>query len=167
MATKNRFSPKTSSVMPWLGLAFIVILLDQLSKITIVKLFAIRESYKITSFFNLTFIYNPGAAWGFLNQASGWQRYFFTALGIGASLFIIYQLKRHAGQRLFSAALAFILGGAIGNVIDRIAYGQVVDFLDFYLPGTASHFPIFNLADSAICLGAGLFILDELRRVNK
>lgn len=168
MATKNRFSPKASSVMPWLGLSAIVILLDQLSKITMVKLFVLGESYKITSFFNLLLAHNSGSAFSFLQSASGWQRYFFTAIGIAASLFIIYQLKRHAGQRLFSCSLAFILGGAIGNVIDRIMYGYVIDFLDFYIPGAnIPHWPTFNLADSAIFLGAALFILDELRRVNK
>lgn len=167
MATKNRFSPN-ASVMSWLGISIIIILFDQLTKIAMVKLFAHGESYQLTSFFNLLLAYNPGSAFSFLANASGWQRYFFTVIGIGASLFIIYQLKRHAGQRLFCWALSFILGGAIGNVIDRIVYGHVVDFLDFYIPGSnLPHWPTFNIADSAIFIGAGLFIIDELRRVNK
>ena len=169
MATKKTFSSKPSSsgsMAPWLGIAFIVILLDQLSKITITKLFALGEEKVITSFFNLVLAYNYGAAFSFLDKAGGWQRHMFTAIGIGAALYIIYLLKRNSGQRMFCWALALILGGALGNVIDRIAYGHVVDFLDFHWQGLG-HFPAFNVADSAICIGAALFVLDELRRVNK
>ncbi len=167
MATKNRFSSKPqSSLLPWLGIAAIVVLLDQVSKITVARLFAYAEERVVTSFFNLTLVYNKGAAFNFLSDAGGWQRYFFTGIAVAASLFILYLLKKHAGQRLFCWALALILGGAVGNVIDRIAYGHVIDFLDFHFRGWG-HFPAFNLADSAIFLGAALFILDELRRVNK
>ena len=167
MATKLRLSSKPqSSILPWLGIAAIVILLDQVSKITITRLFAYAEEHVVTSFFNLTLYYNPGAAFSFLKNAGGWQRYFFTAIAIGAVLFILYLLKKHAGQRLFCWALAMIMGGAIGNVIDRIMYGHVIDFLDFHWKSWG-HFPAFNLADSAIFLGAALFIIDELRRVNK
>lgn len=167
MATKKTFSSKPqSSLMPWLGIAAIVILCDQLSKITITKLFALGEEKVVTSYFNLVLAYNRGAAFSFLDHESGWQRYFFTAIGIGAAAYIIYLLKKHGGQRMFCWALALILGGAIGNVIDRLLYGHVVDFLDFHLDAFG-HFPAFNVADSAICIGAGLFILDELRRVNR
>ncbi|MTW10991.1 lipoprotein signal peptidase [Pseudoduganella eburnea] len=168
MATKKTFSskPSTGSMAPWLGIAFIVILLDQLSKITITRLFALGEEKVITSFFNLVLAYNYGAAFSFLDKAGGWQRHMFTAIGIGAALYIIYLLKRNSGQRMFCWALALILGGALGNVIDRIAYGHVVDFLDFHWQAFG-HFPAFNIADSAICIGAALFVLDELRRVNK
>jgi len=168
MATKKTFStkPTSGSMIPWLGIAFIVILFDQISKITITKLFAYREEKVITSFFNLVLAYNPGAAFSFLSDAGGWQRHLFTAIAIGAALYILYLLKRHSGQRMFCWALALILGGAIGNVIDRIAYGHVIDFLDFHWQGLG-HFPAFNIADSAICIGAALFVLDELRRVNK
>ncbi|MFA9218043.1 MAG: signal peptidase II [Sphingomonadaceae bacterium] len=168
MATnKNRFSAKPqSSLMPWLGIAAVIILCDQLSKITITKLFTLGEEKIITSYFNLVLAYNRGAAFSFLSNESGWQRYFFTAIGLGAAGYIIYLLKKHGGQRLFCWALALILGGAIGNVIDRLLYGHVVDFLDFH-HASFGHFPAFNIADSAICLGAGLFILDELRRVNR
>jgi len=141
-----------------------VILLDQLSKITITKLFTLGESMPLTSFFNLVLAYNPGAAFSFLAHESGWQRHLFTAIGIIAALYIIYLIKNHSSQRMFCCALSLILGGAIGNVIDRIMYGHVVDFLDFFYAN--NHFPAFNLADSAICLGAALFILDELRRVK-
>ena len=168
MATKKTFGSKPSngSIIPWLGIAFIVILLDQLSKIAITKLFVYGEEKVITSFFNLVLAYNKGAAFSFLANEGGWQRHMFTAIGICAALYIIYLLKRHSGQRMFCWALALILGGAIGNVIDRIAYGHVIDFLDFHWQ-SLGHFPAFNIADSAICIGAALFVLDELRRVNK
>jgi signal peptidase II len=168
MATnKKTFSSKPSgSLAPWLGIAAVVILLDQLTKITVSKLFVYGEEKVVTSFFNLVLAWNRGAAFSFLSNESGWQRYFFTAIGIGAALYIIYLLRKHSGQRLFCWALALILGGAIGNVIDRLVYGHVVDFLDFHWKGLG-HFPAFNIADSAICIGAALFILDELRRVNR
>jgi signal peptidase II len=166
MATKKSFSSGSSAnLTPWLGIAAIIILLDQLTKITINKLFVFGEFYPLTSFFNLVLAYNRGAAFSFLATESGWQRYLFTGLGIAAACFIVYLLKRHAGQRLFCWALALILGGAIGNVIDRIAYGHVIDFLDFHIRGW--HWPAFNVADSAIFIGAILFVVDELRRVNK
>jgi signal peptidase II len=167
MATKKIFPTKSSpSLLPWLGIAFIIILLDQLSKITITRTFQLGEEKFITSFFNLVLAYNKGAAFSFLQHSGGWQRYFFTAIGIGAAIYIIILLKKHGGQRMFSWALSLILGGAIGNVIDRLMYGHVVDFLDFHWAGLG-HFPAFNVADSAICIGAALFIIDELRRVNK
>ena len=167
MATKNRFSSKPQAgLTPWLGIAAIVIMFDQLSKISINQMFSYAEERVVTSFFNLVLRYNKGAAFSFLSSEGGWQRYFFTAIGLGAALFIIYLLKKHAGQRLFCWALALILGGALGNVIDRVAYGHVIDFLDFHWQ-TWGHFPAFNIADSAISIGAALFIIDELRRVNK
>lgn len=172
MATKKRsnFSAGSttsgSSLIPWLGLATIIILFDQVSKITITKLFAYAESLSITTFFNLTLVYNKGAAFSFLAAESGWQRYFFTAIGLIAAAYITYLLKRHATQKLFCAALAMIMGGALGNVIDRLLYGHVIDFLDFHYQ-EIYHFPAFNIADSAIVVGAALFILDELRRVKK
>jgi signal peptidase II len=166
MATKKTFSSNPASLTPWLGIAAIVILFDQLSKITITKLFVFGEEKVSTSFFNLVLANNRGAAFSFLSNESGWQRYFFTAIGIGAALYIVYLLRKHSGQRLFCWALALILGGAVGNVIDRLLYGHVIDFLDFHWSGIG-HFPAFNIADSAICVGAALFILDELRRVNR
>jgi len=171
MATKKKtFSPSagagsSNNLLPWLGISLIVLLLDQLTKITIVKLFHYGESMSITSFFNLVLVYNKGAAFSFLAAESGWQRHLFTIIGIGAALYIIYLLKKHAGQRMFCCALALILGGAVGNVIDRVVYGHVIDFLDLFLGNW--HWPAFNVADSAICTGAVLFVLDELRRVNK
>jgi signal peptidase II len=170
MATKKKpsFSAAASlpSLAPWLGIAFIVILLDQISKITITRLFVHGEQKPVTGFFNLVLAYNPGAAFSFLSNQGGWQRYFFAAIAVGAVGFILYLLRKHAGQRMFCWALALIMGGALGNLIDRLMYGHVIDFLDFYLSGVG-HFPAFNIADSAITIGAVLFIFDELRRVNK
>jgi signal peptidase II len=169
MAKSKPLAAKPSSaggLAPWLGIAAIIILLDQVTKITINKTFRYGEDLLVTSFFNITLAYNKGAAFSFLEHAGGWQRYMFTGIGIAAALYIVYLLKRHAGQRLFCWALALIMGGAIGNVIDRLLYGHVVDFLDFHWR-SLGHFPAFNVADMAICIGAGLFILDELRRVNK
>jgi signal peptidase II len=166
MATNNHLASSTSnSLTPWLGIAAIVIVLDQLTKITLTRLFTIGESLPVTSFFNLVLAYNKGAAFSFLAEQAGWQRYFFTGISIAATLFILYLLKRHAGRRLFCWALALILGGAIGNLIDRIIYGHVIDFLDFHVLNW--HWPAFNVADSAICIGAILFVVDELRRVKK
>jgi len=158
-------SSNNNSLLPWLGISLIVLLLDQLSKITIVKLFHYGESRPVTGFFNLVLVYNKGAAFSFLAAESGWQRHLFTAIGIAAAIYIIYLLRKHAGQRMFCWALALILGGAIGNVIDRIVYGHVIDFLDVFVGNW--HWPAFNIADSAICVGAVLFVLDELRRVGK
>jgi len=171
MATKkkNGFTAAPAAranLMPWLGIAFIVILLDQLSKLTITTLFQLGDEKPVTGFFNLVLAYNPGAAFSFLSNQGGWQRYLFTAIALGAVAFIITMLRKHAGQRLFCWSLALIMGGAIGNVIDRLAYGHVIDFLDFHWEGIG-HFAAFNIADSAITIGAFLFIFDELRRVNK
>jgi signal peptidase II len=169
MAKSKPIAMKSSSgggLAPWLGIAAIIILLDQITKITINKTFRYGEDLLVTSFFNLTLAYNKGAAFNFLDNAGGWQRYLFTGIGVAAALYIVYLLKRHAGQRMFCWALALIMGGAIGNVIDRVVYGHVVDFLDFHWR-SLGHFPAFNIADSAIFIGAALFILDELRRVNK
>ncbi|MES2901394.1 MAG: signal peptidase II [Pseudomonadota bacterium] len=170
MATKKQlFStarPSSGNLAPWLGIAAIIVLIDQLTKIVVEKLFVFGEEKVITSFFNLVLAYNKGAAFGFLNNQPGWQRYFFTAVAIIAVGFILYLLRKHSGQRLFCWALALIMGGAVGNAIDRLLYGHVIDFLDFHF-GSLGHFPAFNVADTAICIGAALFVYDELRRVNK
>ncbi len=150
---------------PWLGLAVLVALLDQATKFAIERLFDYGDVHPITGFFNLVLTYNRGAAFSFLAGASGWQTHFLTAIGVIASLFILYLLARHGTQKLFSLALALILGGAVGNVIDRIAHGQVIDFLDFHWRGW--HWPAFNVADSAIVCGAALLVLDELLRVRR
>ena len=119
----------------------------------------------LTSFFNLVRVHNTGAAFSFLAGASGWQRWLFIGLGLAAAGVIVWMLRTQGHQRIFAWALTLILGGALGNVIDRALHGYVVDFLDFHLGGR--HFPAFNIADSAITLGAILLILDELRRVRR
>ena len=166
MASKKTFSTSGgASLTPWLAIATVVLLLDQLSKISISRMFTYGQARELTDWFNLVLMYNKGAAFSFLASESGWQRYFFSGLGIAAAFFIIYLLRKHAGQRMFCWALALILGGALGNVIDRLLYGHVIDFLDIHIGGW--HWPAFNVADSAICIGAALFVVDELRRVNK
>jgi signal peptidase II len=162
--TMSKQSQSSGSLAPWLGVALIVILFDQLSKIAVARVFTYGEPHALTPFFNLFLIYNRGAAFSFLASAGGWQRWGFTALGVVAAIVICYLLKRHGTQRLFCTALALIMGGAIGNVIDRIAYGHVIDFLDFHV--NTWHWPAFNLADSAITIGAVLLVFDELRRVR-
>jgi len=152
-------------MLPWLALALLVLLLDQLTKIVIERAFSFGDVRPVTSFFNLVLTYNKGAAFSFLANAGGWQDEFLTFIGLAASAFIVYLLARHGHQRLFACALALILGGAIGNVIDRIVHGHVIDFLDFHWGGW--HWPAFNLADSAIVGGAALLILDELLRVRR
>jgi signal peptidase II len=159
------FSSSSSRMLPWLGLALILLIADQFTKILILGYYQLGDSTLVTSFFNIVRVHNAGAAFSFLADASGWQRWFFTGIGAVAIAVILWMLKAHPGQKLFSFALACILGGAIGNVIDRVRYGYVVDFLDFHW-GTW-HFPAFNIADSAISIGAACLILDELLRVRK
>ncbi|MEO7244286.1 MAG: signal peptidase II [Rubrivivax sp.] len=156
----------------WLLLALIVVVLDQLTKMLILRHFQLGDVRVVTDFFNLVRVHNAGAAFSFLADASGWQRWFFIGLGACASVFIVWMLRQHAGQRLFSFALAMILGGAVGNVLDRLLHGYVVDFLQFRFALLrpvfhGGHFPSFNLADSAITLGACALVLDEIRRVRR
>lgn len=160
-----RASRKSGGLLLWLGLAFILVLIDQFTKVLVVGYYRLGDSHPVTSYFNLVRAHNTGAAFSFLADASGWQRWFFTGLGLVAAAVIIWMIKSHPGQRLFCFAMACVLGGAVGNVIDRILYGYVVDFLDFHSHGY--HFPAFNLADSAITLGAACMILDELLRVRR
>jgi len=165
MAKNKSAFTSGSGVWRWLGVALIILMLDQLTKIAVVGAFQLGETLPITSFFNLVRVHNPGAAFSFLADAGGWQRWFFTGLGVVAAGVMVYLLRMHAGQTLFCLALSLLLGGAVGNVIDRLLYSHVIDFLDFYY-GTW-HFPAFNVADSAITVGAGLLILDELLRVRR
>lgn len=150
------------AIAPWLGLSALIVALDQLSKNWILANYQLGDSTPVLDFFNIVRVHNPGAAFSFLADSGGWQRWFFTAIGVFAAVFIVWLLRAHAGQRLFSFALANILGGAVGNVIDRLQHGYVVDFLDFFYGRW--HFPAFNLADSAITLGAICLILDEFLR---
>ncbi len=162
---KGKGARAGSGWLLWIGIAALIVVADQFSKVLILGSFQYGESLPITSFFNLVRVHNLGAAFSFLADAGGWQRWFFTGLGTVAALVMVWMLRAHAGQRLFCSAISFILGGAVGNVIDRLLHGYVVDFLDFYWDRW--HFPAFNLADSAITLGAILLILDELLRVRR
>ena len=156
---------RRASLAPWLAIAAAIVILDQITKAMILAAFQLGDTHRVTAFFDIVRAHNRGAAFSFLNDASGWQRWFFIVLGIAAAVFIVWLLARHGGQRLFGWALALILGGAVGNVIDRMLHGYVVDFLQVHWGG--AYFPSFNVADSAITVGAVLLILDELRRVRR
>jgi signal peptidase II len=158
-------SAARGNLWTWLAIALAIILIDQLTKVLVLHSFQYGDVRPVTGFFNLVRVHNTGAAFSFLAGASGWQRWFFIGLGLVAASVIIWMLRTQGHQRLFAWALTLILGGALGNVIDRALHGYVVDFLDFHLGGR--HFPAFNIADSAITLGAALLILDELRRVRR
>lgn len=149
-----------------LGLAAVLIALDQLTKWIAVRALDFGERVPvIPGFFDFTLVYNRGAAFSFLAGAGGWQRWFFTGIGIAAAVFIVWMLARHGSQRLFAFALSLILAGAIGNVIDRVWQGKVTDFVLLYWRGW--HWPAFNVADMAITFGAALLIVDEIRRVRR
>ena len=149
----------------WLSIALFVVLVDQFTKVMIVDRFVLGDGFAVSSFFNIVRVHNHGAAFSFLASAGGWQRWFFMGLGVVATTVMVWMLKKHPHQARFSFAIACVLGGAVGNVIDRALYGYVVDFLDFHHAGI--HFPAFNVADSAITLGAACLILDELLRVKR
>jgi signal peptidase II len=160
------FSAKSQpGLLLWLGLAAVVLLADQFTKILILGHYQLGDSTMVTSFFNVVRVHNAGAAFSFLSDASGWQRWLFIGIGAVAMVLIVWMLRSNPTQRLFSAALTLILGGAMGNVLDRLLYGYVVDFIDVHWAGW--HFPAFNVADSAISVGAAALILDELLRVRR
>ena len=159
------FKSSSGGMLHWLGLALIIVIADQFTKVLIVGYYQLGDSSYVTSFFNIVRAHNSGAAFSFLAGGSGWQRWFFTVIGLLATVLIVWMLKSHGGQKLFAFALSCVLGGAIGNVIDRLLYGYVVDFLDFHWHSW--HFPAFNVADSAITVGATCLILDELLRVRR
>jgi signal peptidase II len=153
-------------MLPWLGLALIVLIADQFTKVLILGYYQFGASTTVTSFFNIVRAHNTGAAFSFLAAASGWQRWLFAGIAVAAVLFILYLLRTHAGQKLFSFSLACILGGAVGNLVDRLLRGYVVDFLQFHWHDSW-YFPAFNVADTAITIGAAGLILDELMRVRR
>lgn len=165
MSNRRPVAHRTPSLWLWLSLAVLVLVIDQLTKWLIVGQFVLGDSRTVTGFFNLVRAHNSGAAFSFLAQAGGWQRWLFTGIGVLASALMIWMLRSHPGQKLFGFAISLILGGAVGNVIDRLVHGYVVDFLDFHWAGW--HFPAFNAADSAITLGAVCLLLDELLRVKR
>ena len=160
------------NIKPWLWLAGIVILLDQLSKWIALGALRPGETRYVAPFWNWVLTFNPGAAFSFLADAGGWQRWFFTGIGLVAGIFIVWMLRSRPGEKLFGFAMASILGGALGNVLDRLLHGYVVDMLDFHWRWLeplfhGGHFPAFNIADTAITIGAACLILDEILRVRR
>ena len=148
-------------MLKWLSISAIVVAFDLYSKHLIQQNFVFGDLHSVTSFFDLVRYHNEGSAFGFLNDAGGWQKWFFNGISIVASAVIIYLLKRHTNEKLFCAGLALVLGGALGNLYDRITLGYVVDFLNFHLNN--HYWPAFNVADSAICVGVGLLLLDSFK----
>jgi signal peptidase II len=143
----------------WFFLSAVVLVLDYATKIAVLGTFAPGERLALAPFFNLVLVFNKGAAFSFLATAQGWQTLFFSAIAIVASAVISYLIVKEPDKKLFCAGLALILGGALGNLYDRVAYGHVVDFLDFHAAGW--HFPAFNVADSGITVGAAMLILES------
>jgi signal peptidase II len=141
-----------------------LLIVDQLTKLWFDSSLSYGERVQVLPFFDFTLLYNPGAAFSFLADQAGWQRWFFTVLGLGAAVFMLWLMHTNRTQQRLLLALALILSGAIGNVIDRIAYGHVIDFLLFYWQNW--YYPAFNVADSCITLGAILLILDEILRLR-
>ena len=167
-----RHSGTGPSLWFWLGLAAVVILADQVTKTLIIGAFQHGDVRPVTDWFNLVRAHNTGAAFSFLAGASGWQRWFFIGLGLAASAFIVWMIRKHPSQKLFCFAVSMIMGGGLGNVVDRLLHGYVVDFLQFRFGFLApifhgGYFPSFNVADSAITLGAICLILDEILRVRR
>ena len=150
-----------TGIFRWLSISAIVVAFDLYSKHLIQQHFVFGDLHPVTSFFDLVRYHNEGSAFGFLNDAGGWQKWFFNGISIVASVVIIYLLKKHTDEKLFCAGLALVLGGAIGNLYDRITLGYVVDFLNFHLNN--HYWPAFNVADSAICVGVGLLLLDSFK----
>ena len=147
-------------MLRWLSISAVIIVVDQFTKFLVRSSFTLHEAVEITPFFNMVFVFNRGAAFSFLSDAGGWQRELFIGIALAASVWIGWLLRKHASQTLFCLALSLILGGALGNVIDRVVYGAVIDFLDFHAFGY--HWPAFNVADMGISCGAMLLIWDAL-----
>ena len=162
---RKLFSAFHNSGLRWLWLTLIFLILDQVTKQWVAGTFDLYESIRILPVFSLTYVHNPGAAFSFLADQGGWQRWFFTAIAAIASIvFIVWLAKTPKSQTLLSIAFALMLSGAMGNLIDRVLFGYVIDFLDFHWSG--NHFPAFNIADSVIFIGAALMILDSFTADN-
>lgn len=149
------------SGLRWLWLSLVMLIIDQITKQWTIQALDLHESYRILSFFNFTYARNYGAAFSFLGDAGGWQKYLFTGIAFAVSVYLIYSLKKNKASMVFTnIAFSLILSGAIGNVIDRLVYGYVIDFLDFDLG--FYRWPTFNIADSVIFIGAAMIILESL-----
>ena len=168
----GRASGRVPGLALWLALALLIIVADQLTKTLIIGALQLGDSHRVTDWFAIVRAHNTGAAFSFLAGASGWQRWFFAGLGLVASGFIVWLLRSHPTQKLFCLSVSLIMGGALGNVVDRLLHGYVVDFLQFRFGFLEPLFhggycPSFNVADSAITAGAIGILVDELRRVMK
>lgn len=171
MTTLNTQRGAARHLASWLALAAFVVLADQVTKAAIIERFQLGDVLPVTGFFDIVRAHNPGAAFSFLADGGGWQRWLFAGLGLVASVVIIWMIRNHPTQKLFCFAVSMIMGGALGNVVDRLQHGYVVDFLQFRLAileplFRGGYFPSFNVADSAITLGAVCLIVDELLRVR-
>ncbi|MDD2660096.1 MAG: signal peptidase II [Methylococcales bacterium] len=156
---------RDSNMLKWLWLSLLTVILDQGSKLAISSSMQLYQSIQIMPYFNLTYVHNTGAAFSFLSEAGGWQRWFFAGLALVISAVIAVWLARlKPRETLLAVALSLILGGAIGNLIDRLAYGYVIDFLDVYYQ--TWHWPAFNIADSAITLGVILMLVESFGLVK-
>jgi signal peptidase II len=151
-------------MLKWLSISAAVAALDLYTKHLIQQAFAYGDLLPITSFFDLVRYHNEGSAFGFLNNAGGWQKWFFTAISVVAVIVMTYLIRKHRTEKLFCTGLALVLGGAIGNLVDRVTLGYVVDFLNFHYQN--HYWPAFNVADSAICVGVGLLLLDSFKKPN-
>lgn len=155
--------PRTAN--GWYGLAGIIIVLDQLSKWAVLNTISLGETIYVAPFWNWVLTFNPGAAFSFLADQPGWQRWFFSILALGISAWIALELRKHPDQRRLSLALTLIMGGALGNVIDRLRFGAVVDFIQWHVAGY--YWPAFNIADSAITVGAVFLVFFQLTVANQ
>lgn len=164
-ASANASPIRKPAYWPWLVWALLLLGLDQITKQWILNIFQQGDWAPITSFFNLVRAHNTGAAFSFLASHSGWQRWLFIGIGVTATALILWQLRKHPQQKFYCFAISSILGGAIGNVVDRLQHGYVVDFLDFHWANW--HYPAFNVADIAICVGAASLLIDELLRARQ
>ena len=151
----------TPRLAGWLGLAVLVAALDQASKYWIMAVLNFGENVPVTGFFDLVLVFNPGAAFSFLAHHSGWQRWFFIILAFAICSWLLSLLRHHQDETLLPTAFSLIIGGAVGNVIDRLVFGAVVDFLYFHVGRYG--WPAFNLADSAITLGVVLMLVGQLK----
>lgn len=151
-------------MLKYFGLSAIIVVFDLYTKHLIQGAFAYGEMLTLTSFFDLVHYHNEGSAFGFLHDAGGIQRWFFAGVSVIAIIVITYLLRKHRTEKLFCLGLALVLGGAIGNLYDRVTLGYVIDFLNFHYQ--QMYWPAFNVADSAICVGVGLLLLDSFKKPN-
>lgn len=156
----NSLKPAKKSILPWIGFSLLLILVDQITKLWVQARLDLGAVVEVSSFFNLVYVLNPGAAFSFLADQAGWQKHFLSAVAVIASIVILFMMRASSHRKFAMFCLACILGGAIGNLIDRVAHGAVIDFLDFYVGNY--HWPAFNVADIAITMGAVGLIIDEL-----